>query len=448
MASAAAVFVGIAALVFAGFAAGRFFERTRFPDIPILLGLGLLIGPVNRWLVDRGLGSESLARALDLQGLQDAAPFIVGLALVVLLFDSGMELDFRSVKRSIGPAAVHTLPIFLFTVLGVIVVAHLLFGMPVLLAGMLGVALVNVDQTVSAGILPHLRISDDLRTTYTVEMALYDLAAIPIIVALIEAAGGGSSLTGGLPGFAALVSVSLALGFVGGLVWIYALRGLAGHPHSYMQTFAMTLVVYGASELLGGSGALSILLFGLVVGNRAWILKRFGHIRQVDHEHEKVQAFHDEIAFFVRTLYFLFLGASVTGGRAAWPGTPVAGLGGLGSSALFVTASLAIIGTVVLARWVSVRLAAIGRPERKALYPVFGRGLDTAVLATLPFVAAAYAPGTDYFAELSPWQPVFVNLAFLAILLTVFASSVLVFFMERKSDEKAARSAARAAKRA
>ena len=47
-------------------------------------------------------------------------------------------------------------------------------------------------------------------------------------------------------------------------------------------------------------------------------------------------------------------------------------------------------------------------------------------------------------------QAVFItlNLAFLAILLTVFASSVLVFFMERKADEKAARSAARAAKRA
>ena len=448
MASAAAVFLGIAALTFAGFLAGRFFERTRFPDIPILLGLGLLVGPVNRWLVERGTGSDTLARALDLGGLQQVAPFIVGLALVVLLFDSGMELDFRSVKRSMGPAAVHTLPIFLLTVLGVMVVAHVVFGMPILIAGMLGVALVNVDQTVSAGILPHLRISDDLRSTYVMEMALYDIVAIPVLVALIEASGGGASLTGGLPGFAALVSVSLAMGFVGGLAWIYALRGLAGHPHSYMLTFAMTLVAYAASELLGGSGALSILLFGLLVGNRAWILKRFGHLRQVDHEHEKVQAFHDEIAFFVRTLYFLFLGASVSAGAAAWPGTPMAGLRGLGGSALFVVASLAIIGTVILARWVPVRLAAIGRPERKSLYPVFGRGLDTAVLATLPFVAVAYVPGTEYFEQLAPWQPVFVNLAFLAILLTVFASSVLVFFMERKADHKAAARAAKAAKRA
>lgn len=433
MVAAAPVFVGIAALTFAGFLAGRFFERTRFPDIPILLGLGLLLGPVNRWLVERGTGWDTLAQALDPEGLQAAAPFIAGLALVVLLFDSGMQLDFKSVRRSLGPATAHTIPIFLLTVGGVAFVAHVLFGMPLLIAAMLGVALSNVDQTVSAGILGHLRIGEDLRTVYTVEMALYDLVSIPLLIAFIEAAGGGSGLTGGIPGFAALVSISLAMGLAGGLTWIYALRGLAGHPHSYMLTFAMTLVVYGAAEVLGGSGALSILLFGLLVGNRAWILRRFGHVRQVDQEHEKVQAFHDEITFFVRTLYFLFLGASVSTGATAWPGTAPPGLGLLDSSTLFVVASLAIVGTVVLARWAPVRLGAIGRPERRALFPVFGRGLDTAVLATLPFIADAYVPGTAYYAETSPWQPVFVNLAFLAILLTVFASSLVVFVQERRS---------------
>ncbi len=445
MASAAPVFVGIAALTFAGFLAGRFFERTRFPDIPILLGLGLLIGPVNRRLVERGSGWGTLADALDPAGLQAAAPFIAGLALVVLLFDSGMQLDFKSVQRSLGTATLHTMPIFLLTVGGTMLVAHVVFGMPLLLAAMLGVAFTNVDQTVSAGILPHLRITEDLRTIYTVEMALYDLISIPVLVALIETAGGGPQLGGGAAGFAALASISLALGLAGGTAWIYALRRLAGHPHSYMLTFAMTLVIYGAAEVLGGSGALSILLFGLMVGNRAWILRRFGHVRQVDQEHEKVQAFHDEITFFVRTLYFLFLGASVTGGAVAWPGVPTPLLGTLEAPLLFALASVTIVGVVILARWIPVRLAALGHPARRALFPVFGRGLDTAVLATLPFVAAAYVPGTAYHDQAAPWQPVFLDLAFLAILLTVFASSVGVFVQERATALRAAAKARKAA---
>src|ERR1041385_3603716 len=99
MVLAAVVFLAIAALTFSGFAAGRFFERTKFPDIPLLLALGRALAPVNRWLVTQGLGSATLANVLDPVGLQKAAPLIAGLALVVLLFDSGMQMDFQAVPR-------------------------------------------------------------------------------------------------------------------------------------------------------------------------------------------------------------------------------------------------------------------------------------------------------------------------------------------------------------
>lgn len=449
MVSAAVIFLSIAALTLAGFVAGRFFEKTRFPDVPILLGLGLLIGPVNRWAVDRGWGSADMAEALSQEHLLAVAPLIAGLALVVLLFDSGMELDFKAFNRSLGPAALHTAPILVVTILGVVAVGYWVFGMPLLIAGMLGVALVNVDQTVSAGILPRMRISEELRATYFVEMALYDLAAIPILVALVTAAGGGAAEGNLAQGFAALVAVSIAMGIFVGITWIYALRRLQGHPHSYMFTFAVTLACYGATEFLGGSGALSILLFGLFVGNRTWILKRFGRIRDVDLEHEKVQAFHDEITFFVRTLYFLFLGASVAGGlTAAWPSeSPIPFVASQAPAAVFAAASIVIIAVVVLARFIPIWIASARDPERMDLFPVFGRGLDTAVLATLPFIAAGYVPGSAYHDTMSPWQPVFINLAFLAILATVFMSSILVWLRERRITfeevAKAERSAAR-----
>jgi cell volume regulation protein A len=437
MADVAPVFLALASLTFAGFAAGRFFERTRFPDIPVLLGIGLLLGPVNRWAVANGSGSIPLAHALDLAGLHAAAPFIVGLALVVLLFDSGMQLDFLAFRRSLGPAILHTFPIFLLTLLGITAIAHWVLGMPLFVAAALGVALLNVDQAVSSGILRHLRIGEDLRAIYFVEMALYDLLSIPILVALIHVAGGldaGGSASQVLRAFAGLVSVSFAVGLAGGVPWIYALRRLHRHPNSYMLTFAMTLAVYGLSEILGGSGALSILLFGLLVGNRTALLHRFGHIREVDAEHEKVQAFHDEITFFVRTLFFLFLGISFRlGPDAQWPvASPLPVLDLLGhGSLLFGIAAALLVATLVLARYVPVRLASLRRPQRRALFPVFGRGLDTAVLGTLPFLAVYYVPGSAYHSLFSPWEPVFVNLSLLAILLTVLLSSLMVFVHER-----------------
>jgi cell volume regulation protein A len=437
MAAVAASFLAVAALTYAGFAAARVFERTRFPDVPLLLGLGLLLGPVNRWAVRHGSGSAGLAKALDPGALREAAPFIAALALVVLLFDSGMELDFKAFRRSLGPASLHTLPILLLTVLGVAVLGHLVLGVPILVAVLLGVALVNVDQAVSSGVLTRLDLPDDLRAMYFVEMALYDLVSIPLIVSLLQFAQGVES-GGGLAlvarDFASLLSISLFVGAAGGLAWVFALRGLKGHPTSYMLTFATTLGVYGASEFLGGAGALSILLFGLAVGNRATIIRLF-HLRMMDTEHEKVQAFHDEITFLVRTMFFLFLGITFSvGSEARWPvDSPLPGLDRLGSGVMFLVATLLILSVLVVARWfpVAAMASATGDPRRRLLFPVFGRGLDTAVLATLPFVAAGFVEGTSYYATFAPWEPVFTDLALLTILLTVAVSSFLVWQASR-----------------
>lgn len=440
MSDVAIIFLAVAALTFAGFGAGRFFQRTRFPDIPLLLGLGLLLGPVNRWAVLHGWGFHELAGAFDPASLRAATPLIAGLALVVLLFDSGMQLDFVTFRRSLGTAFVHTMPIAILTVGGITLVGHYLLGMPMVVGAALGIALTNVDQSVSSGVLKHLRITDEQRSIYFVEMTLYDLISIPILVALIRGASGLDSGFGAaetVRSFAAMASISFAVGLAAGLPWIYALRKLQNHPNSYMLTFVTTLAVYGASELLQGSGALSILLFGLIVGNRTAILRRYGHLRDIDHEHEKVQAFHDEITFFVRTLFFLFLGISFSLGPASsWPvRSPIPGLASLGAGAMFAVATGVILTTIVLARYLPIRLASLRKPERKALFPVFGRGLDTAVLATLPFLAAAYAEGKGYYLTFSPWEPVFVNLALLTILLTVLVSSLCAFLFDRGQPE-------------
>jgi cell volume regulation protein A len=451
MAPVAAVFLAIAALTYAGFAAGRFFERTRFPDVPILLGLGLLLGPGNRWAVRNGWGSDGLADALDPALLREAAPFIAAAALVVLLFDSGMELDFAAFRKSLGPAFLHTLPIMLLTVLGVAVLGHYVLGIPILVAVLLGVALVNVDQAVSSGVLSRLDLPDNLRAMYFVEMALYDLISIPLIVSLLQFAEGvesGAGLANFAQNFAGLVSVSVLVGVAGGIAWVFALRGLKGHANSYMLTFATALGVYGASEFLGGSGAMSILLFGLAVGNRTTILRRWARLSSVDTEHVKVQSFHDEITFLVRTMFFLYLGLTFSiGAEARWPvASPLPIVDRLGDGVLFGLAAALVLSIIVLARWfpVTVMAAATHDPKRKALFPVFGRGLDTAVLATLPFVTGAYVAGTAYHDLFSPWEPVFTDLALITILGTVLVSSLMVWQSDRAAAAEAEAKAARA----
>ena len=99
---------------------------------------------------------------------------------------------------------------------------------------------------------------------------------------------------------------------------------------------------------------------------------------------------------------------------------------------MFAVATTVILATIVMARYLPIRFMARKKPERMALFPVFGRGLDTAVLATLPFLAASYVQGSGYYKAFSPWEPVFVNLALLTIMLTVLVSSLAAFVYDRK----------------
>lgn len=439
MVDVAQVFLAVAAITLVGYLSNRLFEVSRFPDIPLLLLLGLLLGPLNRLAVPHGFGISELADVLNPDILRGVTPFISGLALVVILFDSGLRLDFRDFRKSIGPALVHTLPIFLLTVLGIAAIGHWVLGMEPLVASVLGVALSNVGQTVSAAVMRAMRIPEEAKSIGFVEMAIYDLISIPILVSMFVLAGaglGGDVVGMSVRSFGQLVSVSLMLGAVSGLLWVYALRRLHGHPNSYMLTLAVLLAVYALNRYLGGSGAVSVLIFGIVIGNREIILRRLHGEKVDDDEEQKVLAFHSEITFFVRTVFFLFLGVSFSIGTGiAWPvSTSIPLLSSLNGRALLFGIGIALVfAWFILARWISIHAVSMRiRPSTKSLIPVFGHGLGTAVLATLPFVTPEYQPGTGFYELFHRWEPVFVNMAFLVILLTVVASSILIFVQERQ----------------
>jgi cell volume regulation protein A len=433
------VFLAVSAVIAVGYFAGRFARSTRFPDVALLLVIGLALGPGNRLLRSQGLGSAALADALDPAWLREVAPIVAGLALVVILFEAGLGMEVRQIRSSLGPAVRIALPVFLLTAGAVAAIGVWVFGMPPIVAVVLGVALSNVGQTVSSALLRRMRTDESTRAIGLVEMAIYDVVSVPILVSLFQFAGGGPEegvmWSEAIRGFAQTTAISLSLGGGAGIVWLLALGRLEGHPHSYVLTLATLLAVYAITEALGGAGAVSVLLFGLIIGNRVSLLRRFGRRFAREGEEAKVQAFHEEVSFFVRTVFFLFLGLSFTIGlQDRWPvASPLQVLEPLRNrAALFGLGAALVLVALPLARAAAIPAVA-GRRHREwhDLIPVFGHGLGTAVLATLPFIWHDYQPGTAFHAQFSPWEPVFVNLAFLVILGSVLGSGALVFVSER-----------------
>jgi potassium/hydrogen antiporter len=438
VASAALAFLAAAAVIAVGYAAGRLAQATRFPDVPALLLVGLALGPVNRALLGYGYGSPALADALAPERLLDVAPFVSGLALVVILFEAGLGMEARQIRSSLGPALRIAFPVLIVSSGAVAAVGHWVFGMPPVVAVVLGVALSNVGQTVSTALLRRMDLDGRTRSIGLVEMALYDVISVPILVSLFHIAGGtadGGELWGtALRGFAQTASISLVVGGAAGVLWVSALGRLHGHPHSYMLTMAILLAVYAATEELGGAGAVSVLLFGLLVGNRASLLRLLRRRSVPEGEEAKVQEFHEEVAFVVRTAFFLFLGLSFTLGlRDQWPvDSPLPALSALDhQAALFGIGAALVLVALPLGRALVIPAVSGGHREWRGLVPVFGHGLGTAVLATLPFAWHDFRPGTAFHDSFAPWQPVFVNLAFIVILGSVLFSGLLVFVAHR-----------------
>jgi cell volume regulation protein A len=205
--------------------------------------------------------------------------------------------------------------------------------------------------------------------------------------------------------------------FVGialGLVWLFLLRGLARQSFSYMLTLAIVLFGYTASEYLGGSGALSSLLFGLVLGNEKSIFKTLKREHAGDTAVDGgLRRFESEIAFLIRTFFFVFLGliAAISDPWFVFVGTIIS-----------LMLLLARFGVVTLATFKSEL-----RNERPIMSVVLTRGLAAAVLATLPLQYAnpeMYPIAGPVFQSLSP---LYINLAVIVIVTTAIIATIGTF---------------------
>jgi len=136
---------------------------------------------------------------------------------------------------------------------------------------------------------------------------------------------------------------------------------------------------------------------------------RAGSVTAADSSNNTIRLFHGELAFFVRTFFFVYIGLIFTVGR-------------LGLSGFVLT--LLIFGAIVFARFLATQFLVWvyrdRKPERMILWLMTARGLAAAVLAPLPM--AEGIPGTEAF----------VNISLLILLFTNLLTTAGVVWTERR----------------
>lgn len=386
-----------ALIIVIGFLGNYLFEKKGIPDMLFLIVLGMIVGPV--------------LHIFDTGAIQTFAPYVSALALVFILFDGGMGIGIRQVLSRSPRAALLAVIGFLFSVLVVALFMVLLFGMPLSYGLLFGSIFGGSSSIVVISLASKIKISESGATTLVLESAATDILCIVVSLALIGVImTGHADYTSIGVGIAGKFLIGAGIGAALGVLALFLLRRIAYLPFSYMLTLAIALFAYAISETLGGSGALSALLFGLVLGNEIAIFKLLRRKAKttlaVD---EGLKRFESEIAFFIRTFFFVFLGIIATI-----------------SNVNFIFLGIALSFLLLLIRFGAVYITTIRselKNERYLLTLILTRGLAAAVLATLP---AQY--GLSY-------SSLFVNFAIVIIMSTAVIATVGVLILSRKNKQ-------------
>lgn len=361
-------------LLVLAYLANRFAHRTRVPDVVVLLLCGITLGPGLHWMnadrfpaVTRGVGT---------------------LALILILFGAGLELDLRRARRQFTAGTVLALLSYALTTECVHLFCLYVLHMSRMASLLAGAALGCTSGSIVLPMLEQMKLRAELKTTLMIEAAFGDgLGALVVGVLLSMAAGGGthhssgSAILGGMAiQFVFRFALAFAIGVGAGFLWARLLPKVSNHRFWQALTFAAVLIVFSATSAVGGSDLFAVMVFG---GTLASLLGPSSFLREFEiefhpsDEGSRILSFHSELAFLVRSFFFVLLGAMIQ-------------FRGLKEQLL---PSVGILVVVVVARFAAVQASRAiwrgpSRREREVAIILIPRGLITAVLVLQAIQAA------------------------------------------------------------
>lgn len=373
----------LALLLAASVLLSRFAGRLRVPVALLFLVLGMLAG-------HEGVGHIYFAD-------YELTIRLGVIALVLILFDGGLNTPMAAVKRTALPGVVLATLGVLATAALVAVTAHLL-GLDWTTALLVGAVVSSTDAAAVFAVLRSSGIALVRRvaTTLELESGLNDPLAVILTLGLIQAMKGEGRIG---PHLAWEVLVQLVVGLAGGLLFGFLGRFLLrrARPSALgllpVLTVALASGAFGVTTLLDGSGFLATYIAAIVLGNGG-LPYRTGLLRV-----------HDALAWISQVLMFLVLGLLVTPSQLL----AVAPIGLL----------LALILTFVLRPLaVGLCLAPLGYSVREILFVgwIGLRGAVPIILATFPILADI--PGAAH---------IFNIVFFLVVVNTLIPGSTLGF---------------------
>ena len=395
-------FALLGGLLVLAFVANRLVRYTRVPDVIILMITGVLIGPVLHWVnpdlfrgVTRGFGA---------------------LALLLILFEGGLDLKLREILKNFAGGFFLSVTCYALSMMAVAAVSARMQQLGWRHALLVGAVLGCVSSSIVLPVLQQVKLRREVRVTLLVEATLGDALAVLAVTTLLDiAAGANASAKDIVWSLGSSLLLGLAVGILAGMAWSYLLPVLSDQHFWHVLTFGAVLLVYAGVHALNGNSLVGVLVFGLTLANFPEIRRQYASSDSYSQSnwfaqysenrgagkaaekpaHLEMHTFHAELAFLIRTFFFVLLGVRLN-------------FAAFRSGAAFALACFVVL---LAARWIAVQSGwLLWRKftglEREIMVWFFPRGLITAVLG----IQAFDAMGSEY-----RFLP---DLAFAIILLT------------------------------
>ena len=299
--------------------------RLRIP-YPILFVLGGLL--------------LALIPAIPAVSIPPALIFLI--FLPPLLYDTGVFISPRDLRRNAGPIALLAVGLVIVTMAAVALVAHLVAGLAWAPAFVLGATVSSTDPTVVSALAEHVQLPRRVLAIIEGEGLFNDACGLVLFrIALAAVVTGAFSPVLAVPSFIITAAGGLALGW--GIGWVAGrIRRSVENPQ--IEITLSLLTPYAAwipAEALGVSGVLAVVAAGIYIGQES--LPELSSLIRL-----RGEGFWRVLTFVLEGLLFILTGFELRNVRGALG--PLAGESWLA----LVWAALAVTLAVVVVRIVWV----------------------------------------------------------------------------------------------
>ena len=253
------------------------------------------------FLVGAAVASDLWPRLYDLVPILTVERIAV-VALIVILFNGGMDIGWRKFRASVGPISSLGIVGTFATAAVVAAFAHYVLDFGWTLSGIIGAALAPTDPAVVFSVLGGREVGGRSGTTLEGEAGVNDPAGIALMIGMIElATHDDASWFDVIREFVVEMGVGAGLGLAGAAALLPLLRRvqLAAEGLYPVLALAVAGLLYSVTSLAHGSGFLAVFIAGLVLGDAPLPYKR------------EIERFHGSLANLAEIVVFLALGLTV-----------------------------------------------------------------------------------------------------------------------------------------